>query len=131
MRPVVFPYSSYKGIAAPIIPIETKGKLGWARIWVYVDSGASYSLFGVEEAERLGIEFKRGREGKITVGDGSMIPFYLHSLKARIGNYEITAQIGFSEKLGVGFNLLGRAEIFNKFDVTFSDSRKVIIFKKV
>ena len=57
---------TFKGIATPIIPVEVKGKLGWVRIWAYVDSGASYSLFGVEEAERLGIDFKKGKEGKIT-----------------------------------------------------------------
>lgn len=131
MRSVSFPYSLYKGFATPIAPIEIKGKPGWVRIWAYVDSGASYSLFGVEEAERLGINFRKGRESKITVGDGSLIPFYLHVLKVKIGRWEITAPIGFSEKLGVGFNLLGRAGIFTQFDITFSDSRKKVIFRKV
>jgi len=78
-----------------------------------------------------GIDFKKGKKGEITVGDGSMIPFYLHPLKVKIGNYEIAAPIGFSEKLGVGFNLLGRAGIFNQFDVAFSDSGRKVIFKKV
>lgn len=51
MRSVVFPYSSYKGILTPIIPIQVKGAYDWIKIWTYVDSGASYSLFGTEEAE--------------------------------------------------------------------------------
>ena len=31
--------------------------------------------------------------------------------------------------VGVGFNLLGRRDIFMSFDVTLSDSRKRITFK--
>lgn len=131
MRSVIFPYSSYKGILTPIIPIQVKGTYDWIKIWTYVDSGASYSLFGTEEADRLGINYTKGKEGQMTVGDGGLIPVFFHRLKLKIGPYEVLAPIAFSEKLGVGFNLLGRDGIFTKFDVIFSDSKRKIVFKPI
>jgi hypothetical protein len=43
----------------------------------------------------------------IVVGDGSFIPAYLHDLPIRIGSWEVTVSIGFSERLGVGSTCLG------------------------
>ena len=49
------------------------------------------------------------------IRDGSYILTYFHDLQLKIGGREITAPIGFSERLGVGFNILGRTGIFDKF----------------
>jgi hypothetical protein len=57
----------------------------------------------------------------IVVCDGSFIPIYLHDLTIRIGDWDVTAPVGFSERLGVGFNLLGRAGIFDQFQVWTSE----------
>jgi len=78
MRSIRFPYVNYKSILTPIIPVLVKGKVGWVKVWVYVDSGASYSLFGTQDADRLGIDYRQGREGQMTVGDGSLIPVFFH-----------------------------------------------------
>jgi predicted aspartyl protease len=123
-------YSSYKGIKVPIIPVKIEGKDGWKKIWVFVDSGATYSILNKNEAERLNIEWKSGNMIMAVVGDGDSIPVYLHSLKLQIEDYEIIAQIGFSERLGIEFNLLGRKDIFELFKVCFDDRNKVISFFK-
>jgi len=65
---------------------------------------------------------------KVYIGDGSYIPVYLHKLTIRIGNVSFKATIGFSPRLGVGFNLLGRKDVFERFDITFSDAKKIISF---
>jgi len=44
---------------------------------------------------------------------------------------ECTAEIGFSERLGVGFNLLGRKNIFDLFKVCFSDREEKVTFQKL
>ena len=64
----------------------------------------------------------------VTVGDGSLIPVYFHILPVKISHVLFKATIGFSPRLGVGFNLLGRKNVFKRFDVTFSDSRRTVIF---
>lgn len=131
MRPVIFSYTPYQGYPAPIIPVAIRGAHRWTVIWTYVDSGAMLSIFNAREAARLGLKAEDGHLIHSVVGDGSLIPVYVHRLPIRIGHVGLTVAIGFSPRLGVGFNLLGRQEIFTHFDVTFRDSRKQVIFKPV
>lgn len=131
MRSLEFPYSKYKGLKTPIIRFQVKGMKDWVNVWAYVDSGASFSIFSTQEAERLGIDIKKCRETKVTVGDGSLIPVYLKRLKLKFGTKEVSVLIGFSPRLGVGFNLLGRQGVFERFDVTFSDSKEIVIFTPI
>jgi hypothetical protein len=110
-----------------MIPITVLGH----RVWVLVDSGAVYTILSIDDAQRIGIDWERGRQQMIVVGDGSFIPTYIHDLKLRIGEFEITAPIGFSERLGVGFNLLGRKGIFGQFQVCFNDHIRKVTFQKI
>ncbi len=117
MSLIEFPYTLHKGYSMPIIPITIFDE----KIWVYVDSGAMFSIFHIRSARRIGINIQEGRLQMIVVGDGSYIPTYLQDLKLRIAEFEIMAPIGFSERLGVGFNILGRKGIFDQFQVCFND----------
>ncbi|GBE01727.1 hypothetical protein BMS3Abin08_01160 [bacterium BMS3Abin08] len=67
----------------------------------------------------------------IVVGDGSFIPTYFHDLSIKIGEWHVTAPVGFSERLGVGFNLLGRKGIFDQFQVCFNDHTRKVTFQKI
>jgi len=130
VRPVVFPYSLHRGIPHPIIPLEIRGARGeWKTIWMYVDSGAFVSILAEGEARVLGLEIERGQLTYSIVGDGSMIPVYVHQVPIRVGSIELTARLGFSPRLGVGFNLLGRQDLFTHFDVTFSDATRTVTFR--
>jgi hypothetical protein len=84
----------------------------------------------VDEAQRIGVDWKNGRRQMIVVGDGNFIPVYLHDLAVQIGGWEVKAPIGFSEGLGVGFNLLGRTGIFDQFEVCFNDRTRKVRFEK-
>jgi hypothetical protein len=127
MSLIEFPYTIHKGYLMPIIPITVLGH----RVWVFVDSGAAFTILSTDDAQRIGIDWERGRQQMIVVGDGSFIPTYLHDLKLRIGEFEITAPIGFSERLGVGFNILGRKGIFDQFQVCFNDHIRKVTFQKI
>lgn len=121
---IIFPYKTHKGIACPIIPIEILE----VRIDAYVDSGAYYSIFSTKEAEALGIEYQTGKKSSATVGDGNLIPVFYHTLPIKIGNISLPAIIGFSPRLGIGFNLLGRKDIFERFVVVFDDVKQAVTF---
>jgi hypothetical protein len=127
MSLIEFPYTSHKGYLLPIIPITILNE----KIWVYVDSGAMFSIFHTETAKRMGINLQNGRLQMIVVGDGSYIPTYLHELTLGLGDFEVTAPIGFSERLGVGFNILGRKGIFDQFQVCFNDHIRKVTFQKI
>jgi hypothetical protein len=105
VRPITFPYTLYKGRWDPIIPIHLQGPRGWVPIWGYVDSGASFSILSVQSADRLGLQMSRGLRTNVVVGDGGLIPVYIHRLPIRIGTVDLRARVGFSPRLGVGFDL--------------------------
>lgn len=111
----------------PIVPISINSH----KLWVFVDSGATFSMMSVGEAARIGIDWQSGRMQMIVVGDGSYIPTYIHELPVKIGDIQITVPIGFSERLGVGFNLLGRSGVFSQFEVCFNDHTRKVSFQPI
>jgi len=124
---IEFPYTRHRGYLMPIIPVSINGH----KLWAFVDSGATFSILTIDEAGRIGIDWQSGRRQMIVVGDGSYIPTFIHDLLIQIGTSEITAPIGFSERLGVGFNLLGRTGVFNQFEVCFNDHARKVTFQPI
>ncbi len=127
MSLIEFPYTLHKGYLMPIIPIMIQNH----KVWVYVDSGATFSMVNAAEARDMGIDWQSGKPQMIVVGDGSFIPTFIHSLPIQIGASQITAPVGFSERLGVGFNLLGRTGVFNQFQVCFNDRARRVTFQQI
>lgn len=122
---IKFPYQNYKGIFCPIIPIEINGFI----LDAYVDSGAFVSIFSSEQAEGLlKIDYQKGKQASMIVGDGTAIPVFYHLLPVVIGNISLKATIGFSPRLKIGFNLLGRKDIFERFKVIFDERKKAVNF---
>lgn len=131
MRVIKFPYTVHKGIKLPYIPLSLKFGKTWRRFWTFVDSGSTFSIFKASEIDDLDFNFKTGKLLNVQVGDGGFIPIYIHKLDINLDNYKFSATVGFSERLGVEFNLLGRKDFFEKFDVTFSDSKRLVSFSKI
>jgi hypothetical protein len=127
-QPIAFPYKTYKDSPCPIIKFSLCAHQDWIDSEAYVDSGASVSLFSILESQRLRLDYTRGKRIYFRMGDGSLIPVYLHKLSVKLGDISFKAAIGFSAQLGVGFNLIGREDFFNRFDITFSDATKTITF---
>lgn len=123
-----FPYLMVQpGLYGPIVTLDVCGRQGnWINTEAYVDSGATYSIFDADTAAILGFQLNQGRKMFIVVGDGNRIPVYLFQLPVNFSGYKFRATIGFSEKLGVGFNLLGRHSFFDKFRVCFNDRERLL-----
>lgn len=129
MKPIVFHYKPIRGRLAPIITIGVKIGGIWYPIEVYLDSGSAYTVLHARIADGVGFDYRGGERIYLQVGDGSFIPVYLHDLEVQIGAEQFTARVGFSEKLGVGFNLLGRTDIFDRFRICFQESRGILTFE--
>jgi predicted aspartyl protease len=95
-----------------------------ARIYTYVDSGATYSVFSDDEAEKLGIDMETGKERYLITGDGGSILIYLHEIEIEIGECTLNAVVGFSDRLGIGFNILGRKDVFERLIFCFDDKKR-------
>ncbi|MFA6548304.1 MAG: hypothetical protein WCT39_00025 [Candidatus Margulisiibacteriota bacterium] len=111
---------------APIVRLELSSALRSIETEAYVDSGASYSIFKVEIAEMLKINYLKGRKVLLTIGDGAHMPIYLHNLPVKFADHAFHARVGFSDKLGIEFNLLGRASFFDKFMICFNDKENFL-----
>jgi hypothetical protein len=120
-----FPYIFLEGRYLPIVPIELNG-VEWIELHAYVDSGASYSIFHADIAEILGINYIHGEKTFMKVGDGAQIPVYTHNIDVRFNEKEFTAKIGFSNKLGIGFDILGRESFFDRFVICFDDRNRIL-----
>lgn len=121
-----FPYAEIRaGVFVPIVELQMLGD-DWVAFNPFIDTGASFSIFHSETARLLGINYRKGKLSFLTVGDGRQIPVYEHRLKVKFSGREFQAVIGFSSRLGVGFNLLGREDFFEKFRICFNDRDKVI-----
>ena len=121
-----FPYVEHSGRLLPVIPIELKGKGEWLEFDAYLDSGAGYSIFHSDVAEIIGIKIEKGKEDYVIVGDGSQIKVFIHKVRIRLGRTEFEAMIGFSRRLGIGFNVLGQKDIFDRFKICFDRSEKIV-----
>lgn len=95
-----------------------------------MDSGAFCSIFQGELLERLQLKREQGRLKLLKAADGKLIQAYLFRLPLLIADVNIRAVVAFSDKLSVGFNLLGRQSVFDSFEeVAFNDREKKIIFR--
>lgn len=130
MRTIEFRYRSHRGLQVPIIPLQLRGRDQWFDLWAFVDSGATYSIFTLRDARDMAIPAERGIQRMVVVGDGSFIPVHFVTLPMKIGEVEFSAEVGFSDRLGVGFNLLGRKGVFDLFRVCFDDARGVVSFQE-
>ena len=131
MHSLVFPYKLINKRYIPIIPLILYGsKESKIRTEAFVDSGATYSIFSIDIAKNLMLNLKHAREQFFVVGDGSFIPAKIIKIPIEIGNKKIIADIAFSEKLNIGFNLLGRKDVFEHFDeVAFNEKKKEVVFR--
>ncbi len=106
---------------APIVAIQLFHDHAQAAALAFVDSGATYSIFQADIAGRLELSLIEEQEQKILLPDGHMIRAYLHRVGLSLADFQISAVVGFSKEMRIGFNLLGRYSIFNQLQFCFND----------
>ena len=127
LQRVEFPYmKDTQGRYAPIIYLQVWTGNHWLYLQAYVDSGASWSVFHVDVAQLVGIKLSHAKRRYISLGNGSVIPIYLEHIKVRFAGQEFEAPAGFSDALRVGFNLMGRAGFFDRFQMCFNDRARAL-----
>jgi predicted aspartyl protease len=126
MKGCIIKYQSILGIPLPIIPVTFINDDKYMSVDTYIDTGASYSILSFEDAIDLDIDTKSGAQKYVVNGGGNIIELFIHTIEVEIGTYRITAEIGFSEQLKVGYKILGRKGIFEKLIFCFNDTRQAI-----
>ena len=126
MPAVEYKYALVAGRQSPLIPLGIGSGGRWQRVEAYVDSGAFYSVFKVGFAVALGIDWQKGEKIYVQVGDGGLIPVYLHTVDLQLRQHRFSGRIGFSDRLGVSFNLIGRIPLFEHFIICFDDRQGIV-----
>lgn len=120
------PYARTRGGAAPIIPIQVRGRRRWQTIQVYVDSGAYCSILRPEEARRLGVDELLAQRVTIQTSGGRTTELDLYRLAAKIGAWRGLVTFGVPRGFDLEYNLLGRIDVFDQFRITFDDGAGVL-----
>jgi predicted aspartyl protease len=124
---VIFRYQLFHRGWLPIIPLVLTWRRASVRSEAYLDSGAFYSIFKAGLAAQIGLDLSRARERMFVVADGSFIPAKIVKVPVEIGGRRKIAEVAFSDLLNIGFNLLGRKDIFEAFDeVIFRESSREV-----
>ena len=126
---VLFRYKPLLGRWSPTATLGLCLNDVWHRADFYVDSGAAHSIVHGDFARDVGFEISNGAPGLVKVGDGSLIPVFLHRVPIQVGSHRLEARVGFSNHLGIGFHLLGRLDVFDHFHVCFHERERSITFE--
>lgn len=109
-----------------MVPVALRGIHRWVPFHAFVDSGADYSVFHSDVASLIGFTPGSGEKRIVTVGDGDDMIVYLHTVTVRFADFVFKVPIGFSARLGSGFNLIGRETFFEKFQFCFNDKDRMV-----
>jgi hypothetical protein len=131
MHSLALRYTLYRRRWSPIIPLTLTSSHRSIQAEGYLDSGAFYSVFRLELLIRLGLQPRQGKTRYLVVGDGSFIPVHIFKLSVEMVGERFIAEIAFSDRLGVGFNLIGRRGIFDHFDeIIFRERLREVEFRR-
>ncbi len=75
----------------------TGGAINGKAVRFLIDTGATYVSMGVNEAERLGIDYRGGRPGMTNTANGAMAVYKVSLASVRVGDvqvYDVEALIG-------------------------------------
>jgi len=122
---IEYPYLYRKNRLYPIIPVTiSKGQM-FLRTEGLIDSGANISVFSADIAEYFGIDITKGEKVYLQ-GIGGHIAGYIHEMALTMSNVTVPCRIVLSPELIIGFNVLGRENLFDKFLITFDESHKKV-----
>lgn len=127
MRRIVFPYARLGADVHPIVSLGIHLTDAWRTVYAYVDSGAAYTVLSATLAP-AGFDYRSGKLTQSRSATGHPLSLFIHDLEIQLGFDRFSAPVAFSPDLHVGFNLLGRKGIFDRYKVEFDDRRRLVSF---
>lgn len=103
----------------------TPGAINGRAVEFMVDTGATSVAMGVAEAERLGIDYRKGRLGRGATANGVVTAYYIKLNSVRIGDVEVYDVDASVLPFNMGHILLGNS-FLTRFHMTSSNSQLVL-----
>lgn len=111
----------------PLIQVVLIGPKEKIKMLALLDSGADYSLFSLEVAEKLGIPIEKGKRISLQGVAGEPFTGFLHEIPVQVEDVVLKCKIVFSK---VRTTLLGRDNFFLPFLITFNEKHQKVIVEK-
>jgi hypothetical protein len=132
---IKFRYHRERGIFGeiyrPIAEIELQKADGrWAEFHPYIDSGADITLIPYSMGLYLGFKSPEGKIEELRGVRGVALPVEIRKVKMKIGDMELEPRVAWA-LIEEAPPLLGRLDIFDKFNITFKEKEGVIFFEPV
>ncbi len=133
---VTFHYRKMKSkvlgeIYRPIADIHLQTRKGrWIKYEAFIDSGADITIIPYSVGRYLGFEMKEENLVSFQGVTGKGVPTILTKVKMRIGDVELEPRVAWA-LIEDAPPLLGRLDIFDKFNITFKEKEGKIIFEPV
>lgn len=123
---LTFPYQykqiDYGKIINPLTYIPVRASWGWQPLWFLLDSGADATLLTVSLAKSLGLDFDITKKTYLFgIGEKS-VPAYPGKITLRLGEKELGVRCYFID-VKESTLLLGRIDIFDKFNILFNTKK--------
>ena len=116
-------------VKRPVADVFLQAASGeWIKFHPYIDSGADVTLIPLSLGKLLGSS-ARGKKVETIGGISGGVPIIYIKNPMQIGTFTFESHIGWTQIEDVPA-LLGRADVFDQFDVNFKQKDSVIIFKK-
>jgi hypothetical protein len=113
----------------PVVFVLPDGK--FTKIEMLVDSGADVTFIPFKLGKHLGFSKSFGEATLTALGVGSEVPYLIREHKIRINDVELIIHLLWGQDETLGDILLGRLDVFDHFDIIFSQHRQKIFFEPI
>jgi len=128
--PLINKRTSFGIVPDSLIPVEILSKFGYQTLQFILDTGADFTMLPHHMADVIGIDLTTCPQS-ISYGiEGDGVKVYMGKIQIKIGQVELKVRCLFSEKETTPY-ILGRADIFSTFNITFDNQNKKIRLSKI
>lgn len=117
-------------ILDPLVVLPLKTKLGWYPTVFLLDSGADTSMLPLQMAKNLALYYNPALKTQLVGIGEKRTNAYFGKINIKVGDIELRLRCYFIDAEDSTL-LLGRLDLFDKFDITFDSSKKEIIFVQI
>ena len=116
-------------ILRPVADIRLQTRKGkWIKYEAFIDSGADITIIPYSVGKYIGFEMKEENLVQFQGVAGKNIPTILTKVRMRIGDVELEPRVAWA-LIEEAPPLLGRLDIFDRFNITFKEREGKIIFE--
>jgi len=124
---VTFPYRKFSGVMRPVADVAVEANGEKIETGMLIDSGADVTMIPLALGRALGFQEDADEIKNLRGISGYGVPFITLEVQMTIGEQSFPAKIAWSLTEDAPL-LLGRADVFDKFRITFDEAEGKVEF---